>query len=101
MGKRTPTRPLSASSMLGDIPQELLLSILSNLEVSDILNLRLVWKAWDNFIDENEFAVFRGAAIFGLNVPASAKLVQDLRGLYSPRILAGVSTWKDLCRYHL
>ncbi|KAF8325348.1 hypothetical protein F5887DRAFT_1019634 [Amanita rubescens] len=83
--------------MLGDIPQELLLAILSNLGVSDILNLRLVCKAWDIFINENEFAVFRGAAIFGLNVPSSTKLVQDLRGLYSPRILVGVSTWKELC----
>jgi hypothetical protein len=101
MGKRSSTCSLSASDMLGDIPQELLLAILSNLGVSDILNLILVCKAWDNFINQNEFAVFRGAAIFGLNVPSSTKLVQDLRGLYSPRILVGVSTWKELCRYHL
>lgn len=85
--------------MLDDLPQDLLLTILSNLESSDIANLRCVCKAWDNFIGENESIVFRAAAVVGLNVPPWAKLVQDLPGVFSPRSLAGVSTWKELCQF--
>ncbi len=86
--------------MLGDLPQELLLAILSNLEVGDIVKLRCLCKAWDNFTNENQSAVFRAAAILQFNVPPWAKLLEDLQGLHSPRTLAGVSTWKEFCECH-
>lgn len=100
MGQRAPTprHPQLPQRMLDDLPQDLLLAILSNLEISDIANLRRVCKAWDNFIDENESTVFRAAAVVGLDVPPWAKLLQDLPGLISPRSLARVSTWKELCQ---
>ena len=90
--------PQLPQRMLDDLPQDLLLAILSNLEVSDIASLRCVCKAWNNFIDENESIVFRAAAVVGLDVPPWAKLPQDLPGLVSPRSIACVSTWKELCQ---
>lgn len=102
MGQRAPTpvqrHPQLPQRMLDDLPQDLLLAILSNLEVSDIANLRCVCKAWDNFIDENESTVFRAAAVVGLDVPPWAELLQDLPSLISPRSIASASTWKELCQ---
>jgi hypothetical protein len=86
--------------MLCDLPQELLLAILSNLEVEDIFKLSCLCKSWDNFINENQQTVFRAVAILEFNAPSWVKVPQDLQSLYSSRVLSGVSTWKEFCEYH-
>ncbi|KAK2461349.1 hypothetical protein APHAL10511_006634 [Amanita phalloides] len=85
--------------MLDDLPSDLLLAIVRNLSLSDVANLRRVSKAWNSFMDQNQFTVFHTAAVLNFQLPPSAEL-QDLKHLYSPRALNGVSTWKDLCKRH-
>lgn len=87
--------------MLCDLPQELLLAILSNIGIEDIFKLSCLCKSWDSFINENQHIVFRAAAILETtDVPPWVKNPQDLQCLYSPRVLSGLSTWKEFCQHH-
>ncbi|KAF8632726.1 hypothetical protein AX15_001722 [Amanita polypyramis BW_CC] len=91
------TTRTTTANMLNDLPQELLLAIISDLRIPEIANLSYLSRAWNDFIAQNESVIFHAAAILNHDVPRLANTPLDLLDLYSHRALSGVSTWKDLC----
>ncbi|KAF8639383.1 hypothetical protein AX17_001539 [Amanita inopinata Kibby_2008] len=90
-------QPDRKHKMLDDLPSELLLTLISYLHVSDIYRLRLLSKAWNEFITENESAIYHAAAILHCFAPSSSKSLDNLHSVYSSRALGDVSSWKNFC----
>ena len=81
--------------MLGVIPPEVILTILSFLPFRQLHRLRLVSKSWNKFIYLNESSIYHAAAILHDFVPANTCIL-DPR-LHDVSGISLVNSWKDLC----
>ncbi|KAF8518609.1 hypothetical protein JB92DRAFT_2712245 [Gautieria morchelliformis] len=80
--------------MLGVLPPEVILTILSFIPLRQLYRFLLVSKSWNTFILLNESSIYRAAAVLHGFIPANTKLhdadVSDVR-------ITHVDSWKDLC----
>lgn len=84
--------------MLGVLPPEIILTVLSFVPLRQLQRCRLVSKSWDHFIHLNESSIYHAAAILHDFVPANASL--DAKPGNVPWHFH-VNSWKNLCMFIL
>ncbi|KAF4562492.1 hypothetical protein EYR36_004152 [Pleurotus pulmonarius] len=80
--------------MINDLPNELVLNVLSHAPIKTVHSLRLVCHQMNDLIRTQETSIYHNAAIFHGFVPAN--LPYDK--IYSSRSLVGVDGWKSFCQ---
>ncbi|KAF5389649.1 hypothetical protein D9757_004139 [Collybiopsis confluens] len=84
--------------MFTQLPAELILLVLYNLDLRSIRTLTLVSKYWKHFIDENESSVYHALAVQHGYIPSRSLDFSLLSSLYSSKSLQGVTDWKSFCQ---
>ncbi|KAJ4490203.1 hypothetical protein J3R30DRAFT_3276999 [Lentinula aciculospora] len=89
--------------MLTQLPPELILSVFSFLDLPCVRTLYLVCNSWKNFIDENESTIYHTLAAYHEYIRSTTVDFSQLPSMYSPKSLAGVTSWKSFCaqRVHI
>ncbi len=83
----------SDPTMINDLPNELVLNVLSHAPIKTVHSLRLICHQMNDLIKAQETSIYHNAAIFHGFVPAN--LPYDK--IYSSRSLVGVDGWKSFC----
>ncbi|KAJ3887595.1 hypothetical protein GG344DRAFT_90401 [Lentinula edodes] len=83
--------------MLIQLPPELILSILSLLDLSCIQAFSLVCKTCKRLVDENESSIYHALSAYRGYID-SKTVFNQLPSLYSSKSLVGVTNWKSFCQ---
>jgi hypothetical protein len=84
--------------MLSILPVEIALQVLSYLPLQTLRILQLVSRRWRTFIQHNESAVYRHAALLHGFLPSSSVTsISELPTVFPVRSVAGVGDWKNFC----
>ncbi|KAI5117611.1 hypothetical protein M0805_001211 [Coniferiporia weirii] len=83
--------------MITVLPPEILLNVLGYCSIQTICSLQLICKDFNDFVKENETAVYHAAALLhGFIEPE--QLLRDAHVNYPGSWLDGLRGWKDLCQ---
>ncbi|KAJ4488680.1 hypothetical protein C8R41DRAFT_981845 [Lentinula lateritia] len=83
--------------MFIQLPPELILSILSLLDLSCIQAFSLVCKICKRLVDENESSIYHALSAYRGYIDSKTAFNQ-LSSLYSSKSLVGVTNWKSFCQ---
>ncbi|KAJ3920345.1 hypothetical protein F5877DRAFT_77246 [Lentinula edodes] len=83
--------------MLIQLPPELILSVLSLLDLSCIQAFSLVCKTCKRLVDENESSIYHALSAYRGYID-SKTVFNQLPSLYSSKSLVGVTNWKSFCQ---
>ncbi|KAI0056022.1 hypothetical protein BV25DRAFT_1921346 [Artomyces pyxidatus] len=84
--------------MLGLLPPELILDVLSSLSLQCLLSLSLVSRQWNSFVAANEETVYRQAAHLHDFIRSAYSSLQDALRERHGNPWRGAISWKDFCR---
>lgn len=87
-----------------ELPVELVIIVISYLPLTSITRLQRVDRQWQQFLKQNQNAVYRNAAWREGWIPSPETLLDELddpgqRSYYSKRAMRGVLDWKDFCTW--
>ncbi|TDL20553.1 hypothetical protein BD410DRAFT_790777 [Rickenella mellea] len=81
--------------MLSALPPEIVLNVLSYINIHQIHRLQLVSRTWNSFISTNESTIYRECAVLHLFAKPDIPLC-DARGSLHGTWLDDLNSWKDL-----
>lgn len=90
------TFPLTTTMIIFNLPPEVLLHILQNLDLRDLHSLQLVSRCFDCLIKNNDVLLYHEEAIRHHFADENMTL-EDLCKRYPGGWLDGLSGWRDLC----
>lgn len=85
--------------MISDLAPELVLVILSYLPLPSLAKAHIVSKHWHEFLDAQESAIYRAAAILHKFIPPGHILLEEAKLRGRSGWLESVTTWKELCKF--
>ncbi|KAH8087855.1 hypothetical protein BXZ70DRAFT_1067649 [Cristinia sonorae] len=86
-------------AQLADLPPELVLKILSYLNIPSLRNLALVSHPWHQFFLLHESFIFHQAAAYHRFVSSIEAPLHAVKSTHTARGIHAVESWRDLCRY--
>ncbi|KAJ3815188.1 hypothetical protein F5876DRAFT_31173 [Lentinula aff. lateritia] len=84
--------------MFIQLPPELILSVLSLVDLSCIQAFSLVCKTCKRLVDENESSIYHALSVYRGYIDSKTVDFNQLPSLYSPKSLVGVTSWKSFCQ---
>ncbi|KAI0653989.1 hypothetical protein C8Q70DRAFT_548859 [Cubamyces menziesii] len=84
--------------MIGTLPPELVLRILSYLPLQSLGNVRLVSRSWNEFCVTNQCTIYHEAAVLHKFVSCIEMPLTEARETYAKGSLKDASDWYEYCR---
>ncbi|KAH9889519.1 hypothetical protein C8Q73DRAFT_793717 [Cubamyces lactineus] len=84
--------------MIGILPTELILRVLSYLPLQSLGSARLVSRSWNEFFVANECTIYHEAAVFHTFVDSVDVPLTEAREAYAKGSLKDASDWYEYCQ---